>query len=169
MKGARFLNWIGFTFGYRYAPVGAMKWFFEREVIGRMDLTDEERLELLLSQAAKAEASTHPKDLELLKDKDFFRVSLRSSRECFAQGFAAVVEDGKLMSSDFGFRIEDIRKDLPVRLWYGSADFFVPLNHGKQIAARLGESARLRVEEETHGSIVANWEKEVLKDIVACM
>ncbi len=67
---------------------------------------------------------------------------------------------------DFGFRIEDIRPDLPVQLWYGKHDVFVPLYHGETIANRLGDRANLRVEDETHASIFYNWREQFLEDLV---
>jgi pimeloyl-ACP methyl ester carboxylesterase len=67
---------------------------------------------------------------------------------------------------DHGFRIEDIRPELPVHLWYGKLDSFVPPNHGVQIAARLGGRAYLRLEDETHASIVVNRMREILEHLV---
>ncbi|KAF2464645.1 alpha/beta-hydrolase [Lindgomyces ingoldianus] len=165
MSGARWLNWLGFTLGYRYAPSWANRWFWQRQPIGRLDLTDEKRLELLL-QSASGSIGAHEKDLEVMKDEDFLRLILRSTRESFAQGYDGIGQDGKVMCMDYGFRIEDIRADLPVQLWYAKHDVFVPLNHGKQIAARLGGRGHLRVEDETHSSIVVNWRKEILEDLV---
>jgi pimeloyl-ACP methyl ester carboxylesterase len=71
-----------------------------------------------------------------------------------------------------GFRIEDIRKDLPVQLWYGKDDCFVPAHHGVQIAARLGgDDGRvvLRVEDNTHASISQRWKRAQLEAIAAVM
>lgn len=168
MSGANWAHWLGFTVGWRYSPTVFLRWFFKRDPTGRMDLTDEERLELLLSPS-RLQTITDQKDLEVLKNEDFLRLMLRSTRESQAQGFDGVRQDGKVMCMDFGFRIEDIRLDLPVQLWYGKHDTFIPLNHGEQIAARLGGSAHLRVVDETHVSISANCRKEVLEEIIRRM
>jgi len=169
MRGANFLNWVGFTFGWRYSPAIFMRWFFQREPAGRLDWSDEKRLELLQQRVSRSRATAHEKDLEVMTDEDFLRLYLRSTRESLAQGFDGLLQDGKVMCMDYGFRIEDIRPDLPVRLWYGKHDTYVPLNHGKQIAARLGGRAYLRVEDETHASISQNWKKEVLEDLIKSM
>jgi pimeloyl-ACP methyl ester carboxylesterase len=169
MRGARFLNRIGFTFGYRLATVRMTKWMHEHEVTGRLDLSEDARLRLLLSRARKTSSKSHPKDLAVLQDEDFWRLNVRAGGESFAQGFQGALKDGKLLSSDFGFRLEEIRKDLPVLLWYGTDDVFVPCNHGVQIAKRIGESAKLYLKDETHASLVANWEFEALKELVASM
>jgi hypothetical protein len=128
-----------------------------------VELTDEKRLQLVKQNVSNGAKSMPEKDIKIYKDDDVLRLSLRSSRESFVHGDYAMVEEGKLVSADFGFRIEDICPDLPLQLWYGEHDTSVPLNHGKQIAARLGDRARLRVEDETHFSIFLNWREEILK------
>lgn len=167
MRGANWVHWLGFTVGWRYAPSFIMRWFWQRQPAGRQDLTDEERLELMLQQnGTTAETISQKKDLEVLGDRDFLQMCLRSSRESFAQGFDGVLQDGTLMCMDWDFRIEDIRPDLPVQLWYGALDTHIPLNHGEQIAARLGGRAYLRVEDETHASIGISRRVDVLKALV---
>jgi hypothetical protein len=163
MRGADLVHWLGFGLGYRYAPKVLLKWFWQHEPQGRLDLPIEERLQLMLS---RSKSLTNEKDLEVMKDEDFLRMGLRSTEECFKLGFDAVAQDGKLMSSPWGFRIEDTRSDLPVKLWYGKQDSFVPLNHGEQIAVRLGGRAHLRVEDETHGSLQVKYKAEIFEELV---
>jgi pimeloyl-ACP methyl ester carboxylesterase len=128
-----------------------IRWFLRGEATGRVDLTDMQRLELMLSPARLA-SITNEKDLEIFQNEDFLRVALRATRTAYAQGYDWVRQDGRAMSMPWG-RIEDIRPDLPVQLWYGKNDTFVPLNHGQQIAKHLGEKAELRVEDDSHASI----------------
>ena len=108
-------------------------------------------------------------ELAVMSDRDFHRLSLRSTREAFAQGYDGVLLDGKLCCLDFGFKVEDIRPDLPVQLWYGKQDVFVPPNHGVQLAKRLGSRAHLRLEDETHASLTVNWKKEILESLIKAM
>jgi pimeloyl-ACP methyl ester carboxylesterase len=126
-------------------------------------MTDEKRLELLLQRPV-----AHEKDQAFMKS-DWPRLGLVSARESFAQGYEGIWQDGRLICTDFGFRVEDIRTDLPVQLWYGKLDMFVPPNHGVQIAARLDGRAQLRLVDETHASIVLNRMKEILEDLVGSM
>lgn len=164
-SGQNLFHWLGFTVGYKYfSPL--VRWYFGRQPLARLDLSDEERLRLVQSQNSLSHSPPNPKDAVLFDDVDRLRLVLRSARESFRQGTNAVAEDGKLLCSDFGFRVEDIRKDLPVQLWYGSQDDHVPPNHGIQVAARLGENARLRMEDESHASITFNWEEQILTDLV---
>jgi pimeloyl-ACP methyl ester carboxylesterase len=165
-RGMNWNNWLGFTLGWRYTP-GLSAWWVGQGPVSRLDLTDEERLERLLRQFSKSKP--HPKDVAFFGDVDRMRLYLRSARESYSQGFDGLAQDGHLVSKDFGFRIEDIRSSLPVQLWYGKLDTSVPLNHGEQIAARLGSRAHLRREDETHTSIVTSWEEQILKDLVRAM
>jgi pimeloyl-ACP methyl ester carboxylesterase len=164
MSGANWINWVGFTFGLRYSPPLFIHWFYRHDPTGRLDLTDEQRLELML-QPSRLKA-LNEKDLEIMRDEDILRMVLRSTREAFAQGYDWIRQDGKLMCTDFGFKIEDIRHDLPVQLWYGRQDTNVPCNHGEQIAARLGARAHLKVLDETHSTIFFNHRKEILQDLI---
>ena len=166
MSGANWQNWLGFTIGWRYAPLWLLRWYSRRDPVWRLDLTDEKRLELWKQSLANPKTLSHEKDIEVMKDDDNLRLSLRSSQESFAQGFDGVRQDGKSMCMNFGFRVEDIRADLPVQLWYGKQDTFVPPIHGEQIAARLGGRAHLRMEDEAHWSILVNWKKEILEDLI---
>ncbi|KAL5340158.1 alpha/beta-hydrolase [Aspergillus crustosus] len=161
MKGAGWVHRLGFPLGFRYAPLGLVRWFYKYEGSGRLDLTDEQRLKRLLQRPVG-----HEKDNDFMRT-DWPRLSVQSTRECFKQGFEGVWQDGRLMCTDFGFRIEDIRPGLPVQLWYGKFDTSVPLNHGVQIAARLGERADLRVVDETHASIVVNCMRDVFEALLA--
>lgn len=104
-----------------------------------------------------------------MSDHDFHRLALRSTSEGFAQGFDGVLLDGKLCCLDFGFKVEDIRPNSPVQLWYGKQDIFVPPNHGVPLAKRLGSRAHLRLEDETHPSLVANRKKEILENLIKAM
>lgn len=163
MSGAGWFHWLGFTYGWRYAPRLAA-WFFHRQ--GRFHLPDEKRLELMLEEAEKNKASIPKQEDGLWTDKEIAGRMVMTSRQVYRQGIDGVSRDGYLAGTEFGFRVEDVRPDLPVRLWYGKDDTFVPLNHGQQIASRLGDNARLRVEEDTHASIFFRWRKEILLDIV---
>lgn len=163
LKGASWLQFLGLTMGYHYIP-GLTAWWFKSSAGARLDLNDTERLKLMRKQLLQSKA--HEKDLDFINDDDFLRLSLRAMREHYAQGFDGLLQDGRLITSDFGFRIEDIRPDLPFQLWYGKLDTIVPPTHGKQIAQRLGTRALLNMKDETHASIFTNWRRKFLQDLV---
>ena len=168
MAGAEVWHRYAFSVGWRYAPPFLVRWFMSREPIFNLALSDEQRLALWQSPSALSKI-TNPRDMEYMRDTDYLMLCLRSMREALAQGWKWVSQDGALMCMDLGFRVEDIRPDLSVQLWYGKDDEFVPLNHGVQIAKRLGARAELRVEQDTHGSISYRWKREVLEGILSKM
>lgn len=141
-------------------PTG-IRFMFQSDPVGRVDLTDEARLDMILRQVA----TTKPKNAageverEAMKDHEGTLRALRSCREAFSRGFYYTGLDGQLLAGRYGFRIEDIRRDLPFQLWYGNLDATTPVNHGRQIAARLGERAQLRVSEDTHGSLQVKYKR----------
>ncbi|KAI3329184.1 alpha/beta-hydrolase [Xylariaceae sp. AK1471] len=167
-KGMNWVNWTGFTIGYPYFP-GVTRWWFSRQALGRLDLTDPERYARFQQEWSASKSSAHPKDVEALDDPDLVRWLVRNHREAYRQGFHGFSLDGGLMSVDFGFRIEEIRRDLPIHLWYGKDDTNVPPSHGEGIAARLGPMTRLRIEDETHGSLTWNCRVRALEDLLEAM
>jgi pimeloyl-ACP methyl ester carboxylesterase len=169
MSGARLINRIGFPYGFRYCPSFLNRWFWQRDPIGRVDLSDEERLKMLLEQVEKSKSKMSEKDLSVMTNVDFHKMALKSTREGFAQGYDGVLLDAKLCCLDFGFKVEDIRPGLPVHLWYGKQDVLVPPNHGVQLAKRLGSRAQLRLEDETHASLTFNKKKEILESLMKTM
>lgn len=164
-NGAALPLYLAFTFAYPH-PIFAnlIKWYWRRvQPVGRLDLTDEERLQMILKSIEKSKIN--PRDAETL-DEGVLRMHVRSTRECFSQGFDAVAQDARLMTSKWGFRVEDIREDLEVQLWYGKQDINIPWRHGEGIAVRLGGRAKLRVEDETHGSMQIKYLEEIVENLV---
>ncbi|KAH7083093.1 alpha/beta hydrolase fold protein [Paraphoma chrysanthemicola] len=161
MKGADWAHWVGWPYGIRFAPYWLGRLFWRSSAIGRIDLPDSQRVEMFIKEGANAAES----ERDILTDVDFARLACASTRQAFAQGYDYVWDDGKMSCSDFGFKVNDIRKNLPVQLWYGKNDTFVPLVHGLQIAARLDGRAELRVEDEAHAGILLHWKREILEAV----
>lgn len=144
--------------------------YFRKMPAFNLDLDDQERFELEKRDFEKTRSKQHPKDIEVAENEELTWIYLRSSREFFSDtAFEAVLQDGKLLSSHWGFKLEDIRSDLPVQLLYGSLDKNVALAHGKETASRIGANASLKVEEETHGSLTMNRREAFMKDLVALL
>jgi hypothetical protein len=165
MTGADLAHRLSWPYGIRYAPYWMGRMFWRSMAIGRLDLTENQRLEMLLKETAKAPE----KDRDIFEDVDLMRLSIRSNQEAFSQGYDGVWDDGKKSCTEFGFRLQDIREDLKVQLWYGKDDCFVPLIQGLQIAARLDGRAQFRVEEESHAGIAVHYRREILEAISASM
>ena len=169
MSGAQISNQIGYGFmkGYKYVPSWINKWFWSHQAIGRVDLNDQQRLKMIMDSVAKNRSSIDEKEIDIVSDEDFHRIGLKSTREGFSQGYDGVLRDGQLCVLNFGFRLEDIRQDLPIYLWYGKRDILVPPIQGKAMEKRLGDRAILHLEDETHISIMAKNKKKILEELVA--
>ncbi|CRK29922.1 hypothetical protein BN1708_005061 [Verticillium longisporum] len=118
------------------------------------------------STAKKQDAQFPESEKDIWTNKDIAGRMVISSRQVYLQGIDGFGQDGYLLCTEFGFDIRDIRHDLPITLWYGKHDTFVPPNHGRQLAKRLGDHVRLRLEDDTHASMFFRWRKEILKDLV---
>lgn len=183
MSGAGWPTYLGFTGGWRYSPSILLRWYFQRDNAINLELSDEERLHLLLSP----DRTKDMKDVDkaIFGDEDEMRAYLAASRATFAHGFDATIKDGYTLCTNWGFEIEDIRKDMPAVLWYGSQDKNVPPNHGRTIARRLRteseqgdgevkekgplewkERVRLRMLDDTHASISMRDKRGYLVDIL---
>jgi hypothetical protein len=161
MRGADIGHQIGWPYGILYAPYFLGRWFWRFQAIGRTDLPESTRLAML-----RQETKNVPDiDKDIYTDTDFMRLIVRGTGEAFAQGYDGVWDDGKRSCGDWGFRVEDIRRDLKVQMWYGRNDVNVPLVHGEKTRERLGENARLRVEEESHAGILMHWKREILEGL----
>ncbi|KAF1930570.1 alpha/beta-hydrolase [Didymella exigua CBS 183.55] len=183
MSGAGWPTFLGFSVGWRYSPQIFLRWFSQLDNANSLELSDEERLRLFLSPDRIKGMSDS--DKAFFSDEDEMRAYLATSRASYEQGFDAMCKDGYTMCTDWGFRIEDVRKDLPVVLWYGSQDKNVPPNHGRTIAGRLRtdseqtdgevtnkgpmewkERVRLRMLDDTHASISMRDKRGYLMDIL---
>ena len=170
MRGASLAHRAGFPYGWRWTPTWLLRWFLERDATYRVHVSEEQRLQIKRSAAQQARI-VHPKDKAIYADEDVLRLSIRAVSEALAQGLGVAREDGRVSCQDWGFRIEDVRKDLRVMLWYGVEDSFVPIRHGVEIAARLAERGgeervERRFEQDTHSSIFFAWRREALVEIL---
>lgn len=168
MRGAGIFHRLGIPYGWRWSPTFLLRWFLELDPTYRVHLPESTRLELKLRPTELAKVK-HPKDKALSVDGDLVRMGIRDVSEALAQGLGVAREDAKGVCEAWPFRVEDIKEDLKVKLWYGKEDVFVPIVHGEQIAARLGGRAECRFEKDTHSSIFFGWRREILESILRDM
>lgn len=169
-RGMFFMNYMGWTYAPHYTPL-TLKWFFSRDPGCRMDLGDKGRLQLMIKTFEKERPKMNPKDAKCLGDIDFMKAHIKRSNDVLAQGWEdGALRDMKLLASNPGFRVEDIRKDLKVKLLYGRLDGNVPLNHGIEVAKRLGNNADLTIlDDETHASVYLEHRDEFLAEMTKYM
>ncbi|KEF54243.1 uncharacterized protein A1O9_09409 [Exophiala aquamarina CBS 119918] len=84
--------------------------------------------------------------------------------EPFAQGAEAAVHEAELLSSDWGFRFEDVQYD-PIRIWHGREDKNAPIVMIRYMADRLPHSKLQQFHGDTHYTMFKHLE-EALSDLV---
>lgn len=109
----------------------------------------------------------HDKDGALLRDEDSLTLCVEAMREHFRQGLDGHVEEWRVMTAkDIDFDLGEIRRDLPVRLWYGRYDGNVSWRVGEAIAEAMGENAKLHLRDEAHLSMNAGHGEEILRKVL---
>ena len=103
-------------------------------------------------------------DRKVMADPDTMLAVITSVREHFRQGVDGCLEEGRITTSHLGFDLRDIKRNL--RLWYGREDTDVPAAIGEEIARQLGENATLRLEDATHLSLVIDYQRPILQDLL---
>ena len=152
-----------------------VKWMFTRGPAWQLHLSDEVRAEGMRQAFDLKKA--HTADVAITRRADYpdmQQTFLRSSREAARQGWDGFLDDSAILSAAPGFRVEDIRPDLPVQLWYGMDDGNVSPKAGKEYAERLraGGNKLVELHEEdghTHGSTQVNYQRRILEDLLRAM
>ncbi|MEA2126461.1 MAG: hypothetical protein QOI80_3243 [Solirubrobacteraceae bacterium] len=134
-------------------------------------------LEAFLEGEAKAMAGTTGADIvqalgDLISDVDaraltgdFGDYMADQLERSLSNGIWGWFDDDVAFSTDWGFDLDGI--EVPVSIWQGSQDRFVPLAHGEWLAEHVN-GARVRMRpEEGHLSLVTDSYGQVLDDLVA--
>jgi pimeloyl-ACP methyl ester carboxylesterase len=105
----------------------ALERYLEREADGLASVTAEGLVEALTSLLTPVDAAALSGELG-----GFLATCTRESVEA---GVAGWRDDDLAFESSWGFSLEEIR--VPVQLWQGEQDRFVPFAHGEWLAARI--------------------------------
>lgn len=98
---------------------------------------------------------------------DVMQSAVRVYRQYYAQGIDAHVDDMRLLTRPWGFRIEDIGYE-GVRLWYGGADVNTPPRMGLRLARCLPKSIYKEYAGEDHMSLLIGGHlRGILSDLLA--
>lgn len=101
---------------------------------------------------------------------EFMSMMVDLNREHFKQGVDGFMEEGRVLTSDWGFALENICSSLPIQLWYSRRDTNVPISMGEDIAARLGPGRDLYIlEDETHMALVLKHAADALEGLLKKM
>jgi pimeloyl-ACP methyl ester carboxylesterase len=83
--------------------------------------------------------------------------------EASRQGVQGMIQEARLLTSPWGFPLEDIR--IPVHLWYWEGDSIVPLQMGRYLHARIPNTVPHFLPGGGHFSLYSNW-KDILTTLV---
>ena len=103
-------------------------------------------------------------DDRLLKNNEIRQVCISSEEEAFRQGLQGLAWDIHLVTSTWGFRLEDIR--VPVQIWHGTSDNMASISMARQMAANIPRSSLTVFENEAHLILFPHWEQILLKLIM---
>ena len=165
LKGMSWGNWFMFK-GLLYFPF-LIRWLQGKMVAVLKTLSNEQIVELVTSRLSNTSSSWVSPDLKTVSDPVFLNMVLDFYREHYKQGVDGHMEDGRVLTSDWGFRLEDIRSNIPIQLWYSKKDTNVPFRMGEAIAARLNtRPAFYANEDETHLNLVLKCSADALERLV---
>ena len=141
--GTKGMNWSNRLIFKRLLHFPAIiRWLQIREVALLHNLSNEKIVKLVHSRLPKKSNRWVSPDLMNLKETEFLTMMLDIYREHYKQGVDGHIEDGRVLISDWGFRLKDIRSSLPIQLWYSKKDTNVTF----QMARRLPRvSAPVRI------------------------
>ena len=96
---------------------------------------------------------------------EFAEFLWQSTREGLRNGVSGWFDDDLAFVTDWGFDLEAV--EVPVTIWQGAQDRFVPFGHGQWLAAHVaGAQPRLRPEH-GHLSLTVGAYDEILDDLLA--
>jgi pimeloyl-ACP methyl ester carboxylesterase len=103
-------------------------------------------------------------DARLLEHPPVRQMFATAVREAVRRGLDGYVSDEVLERRPWGYRLADVV--LPVSIWHGAQDGYIPQTHAETMASLLPNS-RLRLRsEQGHGLLLACW-NDILRELAA--
>jgi pimeloyl-ACP methyl ester carboxylesterase len=168
LKGMNWSNWLIFK-GFTYFPT-LIRWLQNKVISVLQSVPTDKIVELVSRKKSINWPGYSKKDITDLQDPRNLTMLLDCQREHFKQGVDGHMEEGRVFTSDLGFRVEDIRPSIPIQLWYGKQDTNVPLRMGEAIAARLSSRPDLYViDDEAHLGLILRYSFNALERLLEKM
>jgi pimeloyl-ACP methyl ester carboxylesterase len=104
-------------------------------------------------------------DRAVFANAELGRLIVDDMREAFRQGARGPARDAKVISSRWGFRLEDVR--VPVWLWHGHEDRNVPPAKARFVAERIPGSRTTFYRADGHLSTLVNHAGEMLRALTS--
>ena len=105
-------------------------------------------------------------DRAVLEQDKAVKVLLETAVEGFRQGSDGYMQEGELMTSNWGFRLEDVDSN-KIILWYGTEDRNAPCDGGEFMAERLPNAEYVGFEGESHFTLVEKHCERILGELVS--
>ena len=130
--------------------------------LGRKMLSDIEKAKETLQKASKRWPEP---DRECLNHARVHETMAESLVEGLSAGSRGAALDGGLIGRDFGFSLSNI--NFPkLSLWHGELDGEIPVSVGRDNARRLQNCNAKFLQGEAHISVIVNYGKEILTELI---
>jgi pimeloyl-ACP methyl ester carboxylesterase len=164
-KGMSWGNWLTFM-GLMYFP-----WIIrllQKKVVSVLNTTPNEQvIKQIEGKVTERTAKFVGPDVVYLLEPERMATMLDLYREHYKQGIEGYMEDGRVMTTDWGFDLKDIPADVAVQLWYSKKDTNVPFQIGEAIRSRLSSPPEFHVvEDETHLQLVLKCSGSALERLL---
>jgi len=132
----------------------------------RFDFNAQVRLLLRDPRAYLANLAAHfpAPDRAVAADPALQAIFAESVAQAYRQGPDAHIQDDKLFTRPWGFRVEDIT--VPVDVWQGDDDDIVPPSHGRYLAAAIPGATLHLVPSQAHLSLPIACYRDILAALV---
>lgn len=124
--------------------------------------SDREILKLTFDKAARG---MKYRDRAVFEDERLQDIRFTVLRESYRQGSEGNVEEVWLVTSPWGFELEDVAFE-GVRLWYGTEDENTPVGMGRKMAERLPHVVMKEYVGDSHMSILHNHLEDIKRDLM---
>jgi len=101
---------------------------------------------------------------KLCEKSEFRNMFYESQVESFRQGTLSLFRELRMIQSDWGFHVKDI-KGVPVKIWVGKNDQFTTLCMGKYLEKHIDGSV-LKVVESGHFSMWSEHTEDILRSVL---
>ena len=165
LKGMSWGNWLTFI-GLMYFPwITRLLQKKAASVLNTMP--NEKIIEQIGGRVTERTARFVGPDLMYLLEPERMGTMLDLYREHYKQGIEGYMEDGRVMTTDWGFDLKDIPAELPIQLWYSKKDTNVPFQMGEAIRSRLSSPPEFHIDEhETHLQLVLKCSGSALESLL---
>lgn len=128
---------------------------------------DREHPERLREQFVRDMKTKPALDAKCLEKEGATDMLVEALRESFRQGREGVATDLRLISSDWGFELQDLKTEgFKIDLWHGKEDANIPVAMAEKAAALMAGVKLKVIENAAHLSASMNHQDELLKSLL---